>query len=288
MSSDISDRSRHHNMARGLPEKAVFNDRISDNEHRRIFSDAPAAPRLWYNAATQGRISKAQRENLDRWILRRLCPLSGIGWNDKEACSSNVQVLIKTQELSAMLHLHFPMPHYFPRPSKLAPGFVIAVIQATPHIDTAFTKPIKGDLVWHHVHIIHAEQMYNGQSLGFLLTRVCCRQKSGVTQTFRACQANSVRLQCNVLSHRQRDKDLNKMLPNVASAEKKQAPEERPRCMCECGQCFAAKENGNIIRAAVISSIIQLGAYARGIVCKVYCTQYHALPKLVKHRRAQS
>lgn len=132
MSPEIAHWSMSHNMALGPLRKAVFRNPVLDQDQKKIFSDALAASRLWYNAATWQRLTACQLQNLDRQLFKRFALLSGIAWTSRECSNSTAQIMAKVRELLAGLYLCIARLHYLFDFSSLPQIFLLLSFKPLP------------------------------------------------------------------------------------------------------------------------------------------------------------
>ena len=95
IATEIKHRSREHAAVIGPLKKAVFSNKNLDMQTKRVYANALADTKLWFNAATWPRLSEQQYASLDACIMKRIAPMTGMQWTAKDHRASFATICAK-------------------------------------------------------------------------------------------------------------------------------------------------------------------------------------------------
>ena len=150
--AEIKHRARGHSAAVGPLKKVVFCHKDLDQDSKRIFANALANTKLWYNSATWPKLTETQHASLDKSIMKCIAPMTGKQWKTKDVRTSYAAICAEVEEPLSDIKLRVSRLEYLSRLQKHAPPQLIALMQATAQSKNAFTSMIKEDLQWLHLH----------------------------------------------------------------------------------------------------------------------------------------
>ena len=281
---EIKHRSREHAAVIGPLKKAIFSVKDLDMQTKRVYANALADSKLWFNAATWPRLSEQQYASLDSCIMKRIAPMTGMQWTAKDHRTSCATICAKAEEPLAKLRLTVDRLNYLSRLMRYAPPQLIALIQATSDAEEGFVALIKQDLLWLHAHNKAAASECGSQDPLAFWPDFAAFNVSRWYKHVSIARSNGIRMQNDKLHLQNWSKKLDLILPGVGLSIVAE-PEREHDYMCECGSIFFSVTAWRQHLSKAHRWRHPTFSYTRGTVCNSCSVQFHSRRRLSLHWR---